>query len=56
MRYTLDGSEPTAQSTLYTDTIRLDKDAVIQAVAIRPEGLSEVSREEIKLSDGKQKK
>lgn len=56
MRYTQDGSEPTAQSTLYTDTICLDKDAVIQAVAIRPEGLSEVSREEIKLSDGKQKK
>lgn len=45
--YTLDGSEPNAQSPLYTDTLHLDKDAVIQAIAVRPQGNSSISKEEI---------
>ena len=40
VHYTLDGSEPNAQSSLYTDTLHLDKDAVIQAIAVRPQGNS----------------
>ena len=40
VHYTLDGSEPNAQSPLYTDTLHLDKDAVIQAIAVRPQGNS----------------
>ena len=47
VHYTLDGSEPNAQSPLYTDTLHLDKDAVIQAIAIRPQGNSSISKEEI---------
>lgn len=47
MHYTLDGSEPNAQSPLYTDTLHLDKDAVIQAIAVRPQGNSSISKEEI---------
>ena len=47
VHYTLDGSEPNAQSSLYTDTLHLDKDAVIQAIAVRPQGNSSISKEEI---------
>ena len=47
VHYTLDGSEPNAQSPLYTDTLHLDKDAVIQAIAVRPQGNSSISKEEI---------
>ena len=38
--YTLDGSEPTENSTLYTGPVALDKSAKFRAVAIRPEGRS----------------
>ena len=35
IRYTLDGSEPTAQSTLYTDTIRPTQNAVVKAIVTK---------------------
>ena len=36
IRYTLDGSEPTARSSLYTEPFRIDKSCLIQARAFRP--------------------
>lgn len=42
VRYTLDGSEPTASSALYSGPIDLRKPTVVKAVAVRPGGNSEV--------------
>ncbi|MDE5676800.1 glycoside hydrolase family 20 protein [Phocaeicola sp.] len=47
IHYTLDGTMPDANSPLYEDTIRTDRDVIIQAVAVRPQGISAVSKEEI---------
>lgn len=47
IHYTLDGSVPDVQSPLYTDTIQVNKDAIIQAIAIRPQGISQISKKEI---------
>ncbi len=47
IHYTLDGSVPDVQSPLYTDTIQVDKDVIIQAIAVRPQGASQISKEEI---------
>ena len=33
--YTLDGSEPTNQSTLYTDSITVERNCIIKAIALR---------------------
>ncbi|MFH1568150.1 MAG: chitobiase/beta-hexosaminidase C-terminal domain-containing protein, partial [Gemmatimonadota bacterium] len=35
VHYTADGSEPTAQSTLYTGPVRLDRSATLRAIACR---------------------
>ncbi|MDP4276774.1 MAG: chitobiase/beta-hexosaminidase C-terminal domain-containing protein [Bacteroidota bacterium] len=35
IHYTLDGSNPTAKSTLYTDTLRLTENCIIKAIGIR---------------------
>ena len=40
--YTLDGTEPTEQSTLYTEPVNLTTTSIIKAVAVRPEGNSRV--------------
>lgn len=40
IRYTLDGSEPTATSPLYKGAVSINKTAVIKAAAFRPEGRS----------------
>lgn len=40
--YTLDGTEPTEQSNLYTGPVDLNKSCTIKAVAIRPSGRSHV--------------
>lgn len=40
IHYTLDGTEPTAESPVYTEPIVLKETADIKAVAIRPEGNS----------------
>jgi hypothetical protein len=36
LRYTVDGSEPTAQSALYTSPFKIDKKCMVQARAFRP--------------------
>lgn len=38
--YTLDGTEPTEKSTLYSEPVVLDKTSTIKAIAIRPTGAS----------------
>lgn len=40
--YTLDGSEPTDKSTLYTGPIALTETSTIKAVAVRPHGSSKI--------------
>ncbi len=40
--YTLDGTTPTANSTLYTEPVTLNKTGVFKAVTIRPSGASRV--------------
>ena len=42
VHYTLDGSEPTAESPLYEGPVVIDKSAVIKAVAVRPQGNSRI--------------
>lgn len=48
--YTLDGSEPTTKSLLYTEPIFITENAAFNAVAIRPEGNSKMISEEIKFN------
>ena len=48
VRYTLDGTEPTAQSALYEKPFSIDKDMTIKAMVVRSEGNSKVSEKEIK--------
>lgn len=38
VRYTLDGSQPTASSSLYTSPLKIDKDCIIKAVTLFPDG------------------
>ncbi len=47
IHYTLDGSEPTAASPLYTEPLSLRKSADIKAVVIRPDGKSQVWEDKI---------
>ncbi len=47
--YTLDGTEPTEASALYTDTLRLKDACTLKAVSIRSGVSSHVFQEEIKL-------
>ena len=47
--YTLDGTDPTAQSEKYTDTLKINQSCTIKAIAIRPTGSSRVFQEEIKI-------
>lgn len=43
IRYTLDGSEPTAKSTLYTSPISVSKTTLIRAVEVFPDSLSSIA-------------
>ena len=45
--YTLDGSEPTANSNIYTDTLKIDQSCTLKAVTIRPNGKGAVLKEEV---------
>ncbi len=47
--YTLDGTDPTTSSTLYTDTIKIKEACTLKAASIRPSGSSRIFQEEIKL-------
>ena len=47
IRYTLDGTQPTANSTLYTGPIHLQKPASISAVAFRDGKASRVSNQQV---------
>lgn len=47
IRYTLDGSEPTAASTLYTGPLHLQQAAKIRAIALRDGKVSRVSAKDI---------
>ena len=42
IRYTLDGSEPTAESPLYEEPLALKESAAVRAIALRPSGASRV--------------
>ena len=38
--YTFDGSEPTASSNIYTDTLKIGQSCTLKAITIRPNGSS----------------
>ena len=48
--YTLDGSEPTASSYIYTDTLKIGQSCILKAITIRPNGSSAVLKEDIKFN------
>lgn len=45
--YTLDGTEPSAASQLYTETLKLKQNCTFKAITVRPVGNSRVVTEEI---------
>lgn len=47
IHYTLDGTEPTASSPKYTDTLKISEPGTLKAVVVRPNGNSRVFTEEI---------
>ena len=53
--YTLDGSEPTSASQLYTEVLKIDKPCTLRTVAIRPSGKSKVTTDEISFSKSSMK-
>ena len=48
--YTFDGSEPTASSNIYTDTLKIGQSCTLKAITIRPNGSSAVLKEDIKFN------
>lgn len=48
--YTLDGSDPTASSNIYTDTLKIGQSCTLKAITIRPNGSSAVLKEDIKFN------
>lgn len=50
IRYTLDGSEPSATSSRYSDPLKIKNDCTLKAVAIRPSGNSRMLTEKINLN------
>ena len=53
--YTLDGSEPTAKSQQYTETIKINEPAVLRTVAIRPEGATRITKDVVDFSKSSMK-
>lgn len=53
--YTLDGTEPTASSAQYTDTLKISQSCVLKAVVVRPAGVSSVLKENITLNKASMK-
>ena len=52
IRYTTDGSTPTASSTLYTETITVSSSVTLKAIAIKDGQSSEVTTKQFVKSDG----
>ena len=52
IRYTTDGSTPTAESTLYSEAITLSDSTTVKAIAIKDGNSSQVSTKEFSKSDG----
>lgn len=50
IHYTLDGTEPNANSPLFKDVLKIKENKVLKAVVVRPEGSSRVMEEEISFS------
>ena len=50
--YTLDGTDPTAASQKYTETLKLKESCTIKAMAIRSSGNTRIFTEEVKLHKG----
>lgn len=48
--YTLDGSEPSAKSNVYADTLRINKNCTLKAITVRSNGASAVLKEDIKFN------
>lgn len=53
--YTLDGTEPTASSTQYTDTLKINQSCTLKAVTVRATGNSPVLKEVITLNKASMK-
>lgn len=53
--YTLDGSEPNAQSQVYSGVIQIDKPCILRTMAIRPEGNSRITADTIVFSKSSMK-
>lgn len=53
--YTLDGTEPTAASQQYVETLKLKEDCTFKAVAIRPTGKSRVITEKVSFNKASMK-
>ncbi len=53
--YTLDGTEPTEASNLYTEPVKVKENCSFKAVAIRPTGKSRVVGEEVKFNKASMK-
>ena len=52
IRYTSDGSTPTASSTLYTEAITVSSSVTLKAIAIKDGQSSEVTTKQFVKSDG----
>ena len=53
--YTLDGSEPNAQSQVYSGVVQIDKPCILRTMAIRPEGNSRITADTIVFSKSSMK-
>lgn len=50
IHYTVDGTEPTAESPVYTEPLKIKSDCMLKAIAVRPVGNSRVYAEKITLN------
>ena len=50
VHYTIDGSEPDANSALYDGPLAIDRNATVKAVAVRPEGNSRVFSDKVTIN------
>ena len=55
IHYTLDGTEPTASSPLYEDTLKIKEACTINAVGIRPKGNSRIFTQKVDINKAEQK-